>query len=95
MLSDGEPGFFLCEQEVMQMTQCVWIRGEFIAQLFASLPCVCSHSPVANTGYWGCAGAGASLVTQRMLGTMDVSAQMSLPAYKGHMQLLRVLHSAV
>lgn len=31
---DGEPGLVLSVPEVMQMAQCVWIRGEFIAQLF-------------------------------------------------------------
>lgn len=38
MLSDGEPRVVLCEQEVMHVAQCVRLRGEFIAQLFAFLP---------------------------------------------------------
>lgn len=45
MVSDGEPGFFLSEQEVMQMGQCIWIRGGFIAQLFAFL--LCQSAPTA------------------------------------------------
>lgn len=39
MLSDGGPRVVLSEQEAMQMAQCEQIRGEFIAQLFAFLPC--------------------------------------------------------
>lgn len=60
MISDAEPGFVLSrtncpvldlssEQEVMQMAQCVWIRGEFIAQLFAFLPCWSAPTALLQT----------------------------------------------
>lgn len=48
MFSDGEPGFFQCEQEVMQTAQCVWIRGNSLLSSLPFSPVSLSHSPVAN-----------------------------------------------
>lgn len=49
MLSDGGPRVVLSEQEAMQMAQCEQIRGEFIAQLFAFLPCQSAPTALLQT----------------------------------------------